>query len=365
MRVNSVDFLNDYKALKNEFDEAYSRVMESGKYILGSEVSSFEKEFASFCGSKECVGVGNGLDALHLSLRALGISNGDEVIVPSNTYIATWIAVSLTGAIPVPVEPCEDTYNINPSLIVDAITQKTKAILPVHLYGQPADMDPIIEIAEKYNLKIVDDSAQAHGAKYKGRRVGTLADITAFSFYPTKNLGAIGDAGCITTNDSNLSEKIRELRNYGESQKYINKTIGFNSRLDELQAAFLRVKLRHLTDMNMRKSEIAKIYLTSINNESIQLPFVSKEVFHVWHQFVIRTNKRDKLRKQLAKKEIDTLIHYPIPPHLQQAYQNLIIKRDKLAKTKKIADEILSLPIHWQMSKDSVMYVVNELNKYK
>lgn len=365
MKVDSVDFSKEYKILKNELDEAYRRVMESGRYILGQEVSEFEKEFANYVGAKACVGLGNGLDALHLSLRALGIGHGDEVIVPSNTYIATWISVSLSGAIPIPVEPDEYTYNINPDLIEAAITSKTKAILPVHLYGQPADMDPIIEIAKKYDLKIIDDAAQAHGAEYKGIRVGNLADITAFSFYPTKNLGAIGDGGAITTNDLELAEKVKILRNYGESKKYVNVVIGFNSRLDELQAAFLRVKLRHLDEFNNKKREIANKYLNEIKNESIKLPKVLSFTNPVWHQFVIRSKRRDDLKNYLYENEINTLIHYPIPPHMQLAYKGFHFDKGNLKIAEKLSNEVLSLPIHWTMDDDQINYVINIINKWK
>jgi len=361
--VTSVDFQKEYEILKGELDNAYSRVMQSGKYILGQEVSNFEKEFARYCGSKYCVGVGNGLDALHLALRALGIGKGDEVIVPSNTYIATWIAVSITGAMPVPVEPQENTYNIDPSLIERAITHKTKAILPVHLYGQPADMDPILDIAEKHDLKVIDDAAQAHGAKYKGKRVGSLADITCFSFYPTKNLGAIGDGGAITTNDPELAENVRMLRNYGEYKKYMNKIIGYNSRLDELQAAFLRVKLNHLDEIIRKKGTIAERYLDEISNSSIVMPHFMKDVVHVWHQFVIRSTARNSLRMYFHQKGIETLIHYPIPPHLQESYRHVI--RGPFPLAEKIAKEILSLPISWTLEEDSVQYVIKKANEFK
>jgi len=362
MKVKSVDFQKEYGILKGELDNAYSRVMNSGIYITGPEVSNFEKEFARYCGSKYCVGVGNGLDALHLALRALGIGKGDEVIVPSNTYIATWIAVSITGAVPVPVEPLENTYNIDPGLIKRAITHKTKAILPVHLYGQPADMDSILDIAERHDLKVIDDAAQAHGATYKGRRVGSLADITCFSFYPTKNLGAIGDGGAITTNDITLAEDIRMLRNYGESKKYLNKIIGYNSRLDELQAAFLRVKLKHLDEMIRKKKSIAERYLDEISNSSIVLPYYMEGVVHAWHQFAIRSNARDNLRLYFHQEGIETLIHYPIPPHLQESYRHVLSMPFPIAE--KIAKEILSLPISWILEEDSVQYVIDKANRF-
>lgn len=365
MYVKSLDFAREYRYLKRELDEAYFRVMESGYYILGNEVNSFENEFSERMGTKFCIGVGNGLDALHLGLVALGIGRGEEVIVPANTYLATWIAVSLEGAIPVPVEPDERTYNINPDLIEKSITKKTKAIIPVHLYGQPADMKPILEVADKYGLKVLDDAAQAHGSEYSNKRIGSLADATAFSFYPTKNLGAIGDGGAVTTNDGEIAEKIKVLRNYGESRKYVNDVIGFNSRLDELQAAFLRVKLKHLDEIIKRKDEIANTYLTGIKNDAIGLPYVSENVKHVWHQFVVRSQNRLELKKYLYQQNIETLIHYPIPPHLQLAYKFLNIDPRKFLITKKIADEVLSLPIDWLMKRESLEYVMEKLNTWK
>ena len=365
MRINSIDFPREYKILKNEMDEAYKRVMESGKYILGSEVLNFEKEFASYCHSKFCIGVGNGLDAIHLSLLAMGIGKGDEVIVPSNTYIATWLAVSHTGATPVPVEPLFNTYNLDPDLIEGAISTKTKAIIPVHLYGQPADMDPINELAQENNLKVIDDAAQAHGALYKGKKVGSLADITAFSFYPTKNLGAIGDGGAITTNNEDLAEKLRILRNYGESKKYVNNIIGYNSRLDELQAAFLRVKLGHLDEMNRKKISIALKYLKEISNDDVNLPSVMNNVVHVWHQFVIKTKLRDNLKQFMYENGINTLIHYPIPPHMQDAYKSLGLGRGRFKISENLSNQIISLPIHWTLENNEVEYIISAINKWK
>jgi dTDP-4-amino-4,6-dideoxygalactose transaminase len=365
MYVKSVDFASEYRYLKRELDEAYFRVMESGHYILGNEVNSFENEFSKRMGAKFCIGVGNGLDALHLGLVALGIGKGDEVIVPANTYIATWMAVSLEGAIPVPVEPDERTYNINPDLIKESITKKTRGIIPVHLYGQPADMKPILEIADKYNLKVLDDAAQAHGAEYGNKRIGSFVDVTAFSFYPTKNLGAIGDGGAVTTNDEEMAEKLKVLRNYGESKKYYNDLIGFNSRLDELQAAFLRVKLKHLDEIIKKKEDIAKTYLSEIRNPSLTMPYVSANTKPVWHQFIIRTQERDKLRKYLFSNGIETLIHYPISPHLQQAYKFLKIDPKKFKITSKLTDEILSLPVHWLMDNESLEYTIEKVNNYR
>jgi dTDP-4-amino-4,6-dideoxygalactose transaminase len=338
--------------------------MLSGIYILGSEVSSFEKEFAEKSGAKYCIGVGNGLEAIHLALRAMGIGNGDEVIVPSNTFIATWIGVSLAGAKPVPVEPEEKTYNIDVSLIQEMITKKTKAILPVHLYGQPAELGPVLEIAEKYGLKVIDDAAQAHGAKYNGKPIGSLGDATAFSFYPTKNLGGFGDGGAITTNDKEIYQKIRVLRNYGESTKYVNDVIGFNSRLDEIQAAFLRVKLRHLDEIIREKREIANSYFKGISNKYISMPYVLPNAYHVWHQFVIRSKYRDQLRDYLKISEIETLIHYPIPPLKQKAYLGLFPRKVKTPVAKRLSMEILSLPIYFLMKKEDIERIVTVLNRF-
>lgn len=359
-----VDFVEEYDYLKEEIDAAYLRVMESGIYILGSEVSNFEKEFAEKCASKYCIGVGNGLDAIHLSLRSLGVGEGDEVIVPSNTYIATWIGVSLAGAIPVPTEPSEETYNMDPNLIEEKINQKTKAILPVHLYGQPADMGPILEIAEKYDLKVVDDAAQAHGGRYKGKQIGSVADATAFSFYPTKNMGAMGDGGAVTTSDPEIAAKLRMLRNYGESDKYVNDLIGFNSRLDELQAAFLRVRLKHLDEMNERKTKISRRYLKEIENKSVQLPIVASYATPVWHQFVLRTEQRYKLKLFLKENGIETLIHYPIPPYKQLAYKNLGFVFDAFKIANDMANEVLSIPIRWLMDSESVDSVIKIINSW-
>lgn len=362
--IKPTDLLEEYVYLKKELDSAYERVMLSGRYILGNEVNNFEKEFAEISGSKFCAGIGNGLDAIRLALQAIGIGKGDEVIVPSNTYIATWIGVSLTGAKPVPVEPNEKTYNINPYLIEEKITKRTKAILPVHLYGQPADMAPITEIATKYGLKVVDDAAQAHGAKYKGQSVGSLGDVTAFSFYPTKNLGAIGDGGAVTTNDKKIYEKISILRNYGESKKYVNDVIGFNSRLDEIQAAFLRVKLQHLVQITEKKREIAKRYLKGINNKYITLPYVLPGTYHVWHQFVIRSKYRNELKDYLKACGIETLIHYPIPPLMQKAYFGLFPRRVKTPVAERLSMEVLSLPIYFLMKEEDVKRIITVLNRF-
>src|SRR6185369_9235508 len=325
MKIPFLDIKGSYLELQEELDAAYHRVMESGWYILGKEVETFESEFAAYCEVKHCIGVGNGLDALHLILRALDLGPGDEVIVPSNTFIATWLAVSYAGATPVAVEPDERTYNIDPSRIEAAVTSKTKAIIPVHLYGQPADMDQINEIALKYNLKVIEDAAQAHGARYKGRRTGGLGIAAGFSFYPGKNLGAFGDGGAVTTDDDELAERIRGLRNYGSKVKYHHEIQGYNSRLDELQAALLRVKLKKLDDWNESRRRIASLYLQELSAiPSLKLPYVPEWAETVWHLFVINLAHRDALQKQLEAAGIGTMIHYPIPPHKQNAYSEHI-----------------------------------------
>jgi len=344
VKVPFLDLRAAYLELKDELDEAYCRVMQSGWYILGEEVEAFEREWAAFCGARHCVGVGSGLDALHLALRAMGAGPGDEVIVPSNTYIATWLAVSYAGATPVPVEPDERTYNMDPSRIEPVITEKTKVILPVHLYGQPADMDPINETARRYGLKVLEDAAQAHGARYKGRPCGSLGDAAAWSFYPGKNLGAFGDGGAVTTNDDALAEKVRKLRNYGSHVKYHNLYKGFNSRLDELQAAFLRVKLRKLEEWNEKRRRIAASYLEGLSGLlDLVLPFVPDWAEPVWHLFVVRSPRRDLLQRYLSERGIETLIHYPIPPHRQPAYREM--SRHCFPVAERVHDEVLSLPM--------------------
>jgi dTDP-4-amino-4,6-dideoxygalactose transaminase len=303
------------------------------------------------------------LDALHITLKAMGIGTGDEVIVPSNTYIATWLAVSHTGAIPIPVEPDEETYNINPNLIEVAITKNTKAILPVHLYGQPADMDKINLLAEKYNLFVLEDAAQSHGAYYKNKRAGSLGNAAAWSFYPGKNLGALGDGGAITTNDNHLADKIRALRNYGEEKKYVNTTKGFNSRLDELQAAILRIKLRHLDEWNHRRTSIANHYINELGSfRDIKLPKKQNECASAWHLFVIRINERDNLQKHLKHEGIETISHYPIPPHKQQAYAEM--KNLSYQLSEKLHQEVLSLPIGPHLQQAEVDFVLSKLKCY-
>lgn len=369
MSVIKIPFLNlkePYEELQDELDTAYQRVMQSGWYILGEEVEAFEQEFAAYSGAKHCVGVGNGLEALHLILRAAGIGEGDEVIVPANTYIATWLAVSYAGATPVPVEPVKHTYNIDPDRIETAITPRTKAIMAVHLYGQPAEMDAINNIAARYGLRLFDDAAQAHGARYRGQRVGGLCDATGWSFYPGKNLGAFGDAGAVTTNDDELAERMRILRNYGSKVKYYNEVKGFNSRLDPLQAAFLRAKLPYLDEWNTRRQQIARLYMDALSvNSNLLLPFVSDWVEPVWHLFVVRHPERDKLQKHLAEQGIGTLIHYPVPPHLQEAYQEMGIPEGSFPITEAIHREVLSLPIGPHLALADVRRVMDAIQEFK
>jgi dTDP-4-amino-4,6-dideoxygalactose transaminase len=335
---------------------ALDKVIRSGWYILGKEVERFEQEFAEYCEVPYCVGVGNGLEALHLILRAYGIGAGDEVIVPANTYIATWLAVSYTGATPVPVEPCEATYNINPARIEAAITPRTKAILVVHLYGQPVDFEPVRDLAQRNGLKIIEDAAQAHGARYRGQRVGGLGDAAGFSFYPGKNLGALGDGGAVTTHDAALAEQIRVLRNYGSRIKYHNEVIGYNSRLDELQAAFLRVKLPYLDADNARRKAVAERYLNGLADFDCILPLIPDWADPVWHLFIIRHPQRDALQQFLAERGIATMIHYPIPPHLQPAYANGGFGHYPIAEA--IHREVLSLPMGPMLSVAEVDRVI-------
>jgi dTDP-4-amino-4,6-dideoxygalactose transaminase len=346
LNIPFLDLKSPYIELKDDFDDAYRRVMESGWYILGQEVEAFEVEFAAYCETKQCVGVANGLDALHLIIRAYGIGTGDEVIVPSNTYIATWLAVTHAGATPVPVEPVEQTYNIDPALIEQAITPKTKAIMVVHLYGQTADMDPINVIARKNGLKVIEDCAQAHGARYKGNKAGSLGDAAGFSFYPGKNLGAMGDGGAVTTNDAELAGRIRVLRNYGSQVKYHNEVVGFNSRLDELQAALLRVKLARLDEWNKHRRVVAERYLMRLEEQNdLSLPQVLEWAEPVWHLFVVRHAKRDRLQDSLTQAGISTMVHYPIPPHLQSAYAALGYRSGSFPISERIHNEVLSLPM--------------------
>jgi dTDP-4-amino-4,6-dideoxygalactose transaminase len=361
MKVSFLELKPAYDELREELDAAYHRVMDSGWYLLGNEIESFEAGFAKYCEAKHCIAVGNGLDALHLILRAYDIGTGDEVIVPTNTFIATWLAVSYAGATPVPVEPDPKTFNLDPGRIEAAITPRTKAIMPVHLYGQPADMDPILNIARKHGLKVIEDNAQAQGARYKGRRTGSLGDAAGNSFYPGKNLGAFSDAGAVTTNDGQLADRVRTLRNYGSKKKYINDVKGFNSRLDELQAAFLQVKLKKLDEWNARRREVAALYLTGWGGLSnLTLPFVPDWAEPVWHLFVICLPKRDELQQKLAGTGVGTLIHYPVPPHLSGAYAEGGWSPGDYPVAEELSGTVLSLPMGPHLSREQTEHVIKE-----
>lgn len=365
MNVPFVSFKPMERELDADLRAAFERVYERSWYIEGEEDAAFEKAFAAYCGAEHCIGCGNGLDALMLALKALGVGGGDEVIVPSNTFIATALAVTYTGATPVFVEPDIRTYNIDPSRIEAAITPRTKAIMPVHLYGQPADMDPIMDIARKHGLYVVEDCAQAHGAAYKGRRIGTFGDAAGFSFYPGKNLGALGDAGAAITNDKALAAKIRSLGNYGSDYKYHHVYQGNNSRLDELQAAFLAAKLPHLDRMNQERRRIAARYLAEIDNPLLTLPYILPDTEPVWHIFAVRCTRRDELAEYLKEAGIATNKHYPIPMHLQGAYEELNIPKGSLPIAEEISATQLSLPMYYGMTEDEISYVVEKLNQFR
>jgi dTDP-4-amino-4,6-dideoxygalactose transaminase len=359
MNVPFLELKPAYAELRGELDAAYHRVMESGSYLLGKELEAFESEFAAYCEAQHCVAVGNGLDALHLILRAYDIGTGDEVIVPTNTFIATWLAVSYAGATPVPVEPDPRTRNLDPQRLEPAITSRTKAILPVHLYGQPADMDPILEIARKHGLKVIEDNAQAQGARYKGRRTGAIGDAAGNSFYPGKNLGAFSDAGAVTTNDPKLADRVRTLRNYGSKKKYFYESKGFNSRVDEIQAAFLRVKLGKLDEWNDRRRATAARYLAGLSGMAdLILPFVPAWAEPVWHLFVVRHPQRDSLQQKLTASGIGTLIHYPVPPHLSGAYADGKRARGAFPIAENLAETVLSLPMGPHLTAEQAAAVI-------
>lgn len=364
MKIPFVTFLPMEKELNNDIHEAFDRVFTRSWYIGGIEGETFEKAFAEYCGAKYCVGVGNGLDALMLALKALGIGKGDEIIVPSNTYIATALAVTYVGATPVFVEPDIRTFNINPELVEAAVNERTKAIMPVHLYGQACDMDPIMSIAKHYRLKVVEDCAQAHGATYKGQKVGTFGDVAGFSFYPGKNLGALGDAGAVVTNDKELSDKIRALGNYGSDYKYHHIYKGNNSRLDELQAAFLATKIPHLDKMNHERRRIAQIYSEGIKNDKVITPYVPDYTVPVWHIYGILCYDRDALERHLNDRGIGTNKHYPIPIHMQECYKDLNIPQGALPIAEKISSTELSVPIYYGMTDDEVRYVIDAINEF-
>ena len=364
MNVPFLELKTTYLELKEELDAAYHRVMDSGWYLLGAELELFEGEFAAYCDAKHCMAVGSGLDALHLILRAYDIGAGDEVLVPSNTFIATWLAVSHAGALPVPVEPDPNTFNLDPERIEAAITPRTRAIIPVHLYGQPADMDPIMAIARRHGLKVIEDNAQAQGARYKTRRTGSLGDAAAHSFYPGKNLGAFADAGAVTTSDAELANRIRILRNYGSKEKYHNEVKGFNSRMDELQAAFLRTKLKQLDAWNNRRRTLAARYLKELRKVAgLALPFVPEWAEPVWHLFVVRHSQRNALQAKLAAAGIGTLIHYPAPPHCSGAYAGGKWRRGAFPIAENLADTVLSLPMGPHLAEEQVSHVIREINR--
>jgi dTDP-4-amino-4,6-dideoxygalactose transaminase len=361
MTVPFLDLQASYREIRDEIETAVLESLRSGRYIGGPEVEAFEQEFARFVQAVHCVAVANGLAALHLAMKALGIGRGDEVIVPSNTFIATWLAVSEVGAVPVPVEPCGDSLNIDAARIEAAITPRTKAIIPVHLYGQPADLDAILAIARRHKLFVVEDAAQAQGALYKGKPIGSHGDIVAWSFYPGKNLGAAGDAGAVTTNNPELAERVALLRNYGSRERYVNEVQGYNSRLDPVQAAILRVKLKHLRGWNERRARIAARYAAEIASNAIVLPQVPSWAEPSWHLYCIRHPQRDRLRERLAAAGVETLVHYPIPPHLQKAYAELGYRKGAFPIAEEMADTLISLPIGPAMREEQVDQVITAL----
>lgn len=365
MKIPFVSFAETNRQIKEEITAAFEATFDSRWYILGENVKKFEKEFASFCETKHCIGVSNGLDALFLSLKALDIGPGDEVIVPANTYIASALAISYTGATPVFVEPSVLTYNIDPTCIEAAITSATKAIMPVHLYGQCCEMDPILEVASRHNLYVVEDNAQAQGASYKGRVTGSFGHINATSFYPGKNLGALGDAGAITTNSDELAEKVRMLRNYGSKEKYKHEVVGYNMRLDEMQAAFLSVKLKNLREWTRQRQQIAAWYDEALKGVAgLILPTITNDATHVYHLYVIRTKQRDALQEWLSEKGIDTLIHYPVPPHLQGAYSSLNLKKGSFPIAETLSETVLSIPLWIGMNQVEVEYITKTVRAF-
>jgi len=365
MKIPFVSFKPLEKELNSQLRAAFDRVFERSWYIEGQEDAEFEAAFAKFCHTDYCVGVGNGLDALMLILRALEIGPGDEVIVPSNTYIATALAVTYVGATPVLVEPDRRTYNIDPTKIEEKINANTKAIMPVHLYGQPCDMDPIMAIAKKHNLYVIEDCAQAHGATYKGKVIGSFGDAAGFSFYPGKNLGALGDAGAVTTNNAEIAKKVRALGNYGSDYKYHHIYKGCNSRLDELQAAFLAAKLPIMDKVNNNRRETANKYLAKISNPLIELPYVPENTNPVWHIFAVRCKDRDGLAAYLQEKGIGTNKHYPIAIHLQECYKEMGLKEGDLPIAEEISATQLSLPMYYGMTDEEIQYVIDALNNYR
>ncbi len=363
-QVPFLDVRATYLAIKQEMDAALAEVLESGAFILGAAVDAFENDFARYLGVKHCVGLSSGLEALHIALLAVGIRPGDEVLVPANTYIATWLAVSFAGAVPVPVEPDPCTYNIDPDRIEAAITPRTRGIIPVHLYGQPADMDAIVDIARRYGLWVVEDAAQAHGARYKGERIGGMGDVACWSFNPGKNLGAFGDGGAITTNREDIADRVQVLRNYGQRVTYINDEKGFNCRLDSLQAAVLRTKLAHLDEWNSRRRALAAFYGEALENTDLVLPWTAEWAESVHHVYVVRSRHRDALQDHLKMRGIGTVIHYPIPPHLQTAYAELGLDEGSLPITEMIHREVLSLPMGPHLTMEQAEAVVESVREF-
>ena len=365
MTIQFLDVNAAYRELQQEIDSSVARVLSSGQYIGGTEVEAFEEEFANYCGVQHAIGVGNGLDALSIALRSLDIGKGDEVIVPTNTYIATWLAVTLVGARVVPVEPDPVHFTITAEVCSQALTSRTKAIIPVHLYGQPANLDPIIALGRLHDIAIVEDAAQAHGSRYNGRKIGSLSELTCWSFYPGKNLGALGDAGAVTTCNSDLAKKVRMITNYGSQKKYVHEICGVNSRLDPLQAAILRVKLPYLDEWNLRRVNIAEVYAEALTETHLELPVAPVWADPVWHQYVVRSPVRDQLAAHLRADGVQTLIHYPIPPHRQAAYAGLRMKKGTFPIAEALAGRVLSLPIGPHLPEMHALHVIDSLNSFE
>ena len=364
MKIPFLDLRAATEELRTQIDEALSRVIASGWYIGGDEVSKFEQDFARYCEADHCVGVGNGLDALYLALRAVDVRPGDEVIVASNGFIATWLAVSMAGAKPIAVEPDANTHNLDPARVDAAITSRTKVVLPTHLYGQPADLDPLLEITRRRGIRLLEDAAQAHGARYKGRRLGAHGDAVIWSFYPSKNLGALGDAGAVTTNDPDIARRVRELGNYGSSVRYVNNVRGVNSRLDPIQAAVLCAKLPFLDQWNDRRRSVARRLLSGLGATALVLPYVPSWAEPVWHLFVVLSERRDALARSLQGEGIQTLVHYPIPPHLQQAYADMAMGVGSLPIAERLAEQLLSLPIGPHLSDGQVNHLIEACRRH-
>lgn len=363
MKIEFLSLKAVHHEVKRELSDAIARVVESGSYILGEEVDAFEDSFARYNDAQHAVGVGNGLDALKLGLLAIGVQAGHEVLVPSNTFIASWLAITQIGAVPVPVEPNVGTMNIDTRQLSSFITPKTKAIMPVHLYGEPVNLEEINGFAKENRIKVIEDAAQAHGAQFRGKKLGSHSDVVAWSFYPAKNLGAMGDGGAITTDDSEIADRVRLLRNYGSRRKYANEEIGFNSRLDPIQAAILRVKLSRLDSWNGKRRSVASRYIDDLSSLEIELPKVSNIHDSAWHLFVVRVEDRDRLRQQLLSMGIETGVHYPIPPHLQPAYSHLGYRKGDFPVAEQISERCLSLPMGPHLNDDMVAYVCEGLRK--